>query len=144
VLKRPAGRRKVVMITDPIADMLTRIRNGIRAHHEKVAIKPISKLKIAILDIMKREGFIAGYEITSRDRGGEAVVYLKYTEDGRSIITDLQRVSKPSRRVYVGKKEIPWVKNGLGIAILSTSQGLMTDREARRKGVGGELLLYIW
>ncbi len=132
------------MIYDPVADLLTRIRNGVKAHHDSVIIEPLSKMKLGILDILKKEGFIVGYEILSKERGGKCRVFLKYDEEGNPVIEDLQRVSKPSRRVYVGKDEVPWVRNGLGIAILSTSSGLMTDREARRKGVGGELLLVVW
>ncbi len=132
------------MIYDPIADLLTRIRNGVRAHHDSIEVEPLSKMKLRILDILKREGFIEGYEVLEQERGGKCRVYLKYDESGHPVIEDLQRVSKPSRRVYVNKNEVPWVRNGLGIAVISTSQGLMTDREARRKGVGGELLLMVW
>ncbi len=132
------------MIYDPIADLLTRLRNGVRAKHNRVIIEPLSKIKLGILEILKKEGFIEDYKVISKERGGKCEVVLKYDEGGTPLISDLQRVSKPSRRVYVGKDKIPWVKNGLGIAIVSTSQGLMTDREARRKGVGGELLLIVW
>lgn len=132
------------MIYDPISDLLTRIRNGVRAKHEYVIIEPLSKIKLGILDILKKEGFIEGYEVLSEERGGKCKVVLKYDDNGNPVITDLQRVSKPSRRIYVGKKEVPWVKNGLGIAVISTSQGLVTDREARKRGIGGELLLMVW
>ncbi len=134
------------MMMDPIADMLTRIRNAIRVRKEEVEITPISKLKVGILEILKREGFIEDFEVVEGPRGGKIVVKLKYLSGRppRPVITDLQRVSKPSRRVYVGADEVPWVKNGLGIAILSTSQGLLTDREARRRRVGGEVLLYVF
>lgn len=134
------------MMMDPIADMLTRIRNALRARKEEVEITPISKMKVGILEIMKREGFIEDFQVVEGPRGGKIVVKLKYLsgKPPRPVITDLQRVSKPSRRVYVGADEVPWVKNGLGIAILSTSRGLLTDREARRLRVGGEVLLYVF
>ncbi len=132
------------MNTDPIADMLTRIRNAVRNRKEEVIIEPKSNLKLEILKIMKREGFIQDYQVISEERGGKIKVVLKYDETGEPVIEDLQRVSKPSRRIYVSSDKIPWVKNGMGIAIISTSQGLMTDREARRKKVGGELMLYVW
>ena len=132
------------MNTDPIADMLTRIRNAVRNRKEEVIIEPKSNLKLKILKIMKREGFIQDYQVISEERGGKIKVVLKYDESGEPVIEDLQRVSKPSRRIYVSSDKIPWVKNGMGIAIISTSQGLMTDREARRKKVGGELMLYVW
>ena len=134
------------MMMDPIADMLTRMRNAIRVRKEEVEITPISKLKVGILEIMKREGFIEDFEVVDGPRGGKIVVKLKYIpgRPPRPVITNLERVSKPSRRVYVGADEVPWVKNGLGIAILSTSQGLLTDREARRRRVGGEVLLYVF
>ncbi len=132
------------MLTDPIADMLTRIRNAVRANHEKTRIKGVSKLKIAILDILKREGFISDYKIVSMDKGGEIEVVLRYFENGRAAIQNLQRVSKPGRRIYISKDEIPWIKNGMGIGIISTSQGVMTDRDARQKRLGGEYLLYVW
>jgi small subunit ribosomal protein S8 len=131
------------MMTDPIADMLTRIRNAVRARKREVAIYPKSKMKVAILEVFKREGFIEGFEVEDGVKGG-ITVKLKYTPDGESVITDLERISKPSRRIYVGKREIPWVRNGLGIAVLSTSKGILSDREARKSGVGGELLLYVW
>ena len=114
-----------MVMTDPIADMLTRIRNANRQHHETVMV-PASKLKVDIAEILKNEGFIKGYKGNER------------------VITDLKRISKPGLRVYAKVNEIPKVLNGLGIVILSTSQGLMTDKEARAKQVGGEVLAYIW
>ncbi|MEO0239363.1 MAG: 30S ribosomal protein S8 [candidate division WOR-3 bacterium] len=132
------------MLTDPIADMITRIRNAVRARHEKTTIAVISKLKLAILDILKREGFIKDYRVVSTEKGGLIEVTLNYLTGGRPAINDLQRVSKPGRRIYIGKDEIPWIKNGMGIAIISTSQGVMTDREARKRKIGGEYLLYVW
>ncbi len=132
------------MMTDPIADMLTRIRNAIMVKHKEVEIRPVSKMKVGIARILKREGFIEDYRVEGEGKDARIIIRLKYDEDGVSVISDLQRISKPGRRVYVGKNEVPWIKNGLGIAILSTSKGLLTDREARRLGVGGELLLYVW
>lgn len=132
------------MMTDPIADMLTRIRNAIRARHTQVEIRPVSKMKTGIAHILKREGFIEDYRVEGEGKDARILITLKYTSEGQPLISDLQRISKPGRRVYVGKDEVPWVKNGLGIAILSTSRGLLTDREARRLGTGGELLLYVW
>jgi len=132
------------MMTDPIADMLTRIRNAIRARHIQVEIRPVSKMKTGIAHILKREGFIEDYRVEDEGKDARIFITLKYTSEGQPLISDLQRISKPGRRVYVGKDEVPWVKNGLGIAILSTSRGLLTDREARRLGTGGELLLYVW
>jgi len=132
------------MMTDPIADMLTRIRNAIRARHIHVEIRPVSKMKTGIAHILKKEGFIEDYRVEGEGKNARILITLKYTSEGQPLISDLQRISKPGRRVYVGKDEVPWVKNGLGIAILSTSRGLLTDREARRLGTGGELLLYVW
>lgn len=132
------------MIHDPIADMLTRIRNGIRANQHSVEIRPLSKIKLSILDILKKEGFISEYKVTSEQKGGTCEVILKYDKSGVCVIEDLQRVSKPSIRVYVDKDHIPWTRNGLGISIISTSQGLITDREARKRKIGGEILLSVW
>lgn len=132
------------MLTDPIADMITRIRNAVRVRHEKTTIKTVSKLKLAILEILKREGFIKDYKILTMDKGGEIEVTLNYLADGTPAINDIQRVSKPGRRIYISKDEVPWIKNGMGIAIISTSQGVLTDREARRRKIGGEYLLYVW
>ncbi len=133
-------------MTDPIADMLTRIRNAVMAGHSYVVV-PGSKIKLAIVKILKEEGFIENYDLT-RDRPQPMIrIWLKYTGDRknrRCAIMGLKRVSKPGRRVYTGKKEIPWVLSGMGIAILSTSRGIMTDKQARRLGVGGEVLCYIW
>ena len=129
--------------TDPIADMLARIRNAILAHHSQVLV-PASKIKLAIARILKKEGFIQDYDVT-RDRPQAMIrIWLKYTEDKEPVLAGLQRVSKPGRRVYAGKGEIPWVLSGMGVAILSTSRGLMTGKDARRLGIGGEVLCYIW
>ena len=133
-------------MTDPIADMLTRIRNAIMAGHSYVVV-PGSKLKLAIARILKEEGFIENYDVT-KDRPQPVIrIRLKYagdTKDRRSAITSLKRVSKPGRRVYTSKRDIPWVLSGMGIAVLSTSRGVMTGKKARRLGIGGEVLCYIW
>ena len=134
---------------DPIADMLTRIRNSAMAGHEKM-ICPSSKVKKGIVTILEREGFIANWQEvnTAGKRTGTVLksieVSLRYDEDHNSILRGLKRVSKPSRRLYVGADDIPRVRNGLGIAILTTNKGLLTDREARDASVGGEVLCYIW
>ncbi|RKZ20480.1 30S ribosomal protein S8 [bacterium] len=130
------------MMTDPIADMLTRIRNAIMARKKRVSI-PASKLKLAIARILFEEGYIANYEYIEDNKQGIINITLKWV-DGESAISGLERVSKPGRRVYVGWREIPVVKSGFGIAILSTSRGVLSDREAKRKKVGGELLCKIW
>jgi small subunit ribosomal protein S8 len=133
-------------MTDPIADMLTRVRNAIMVGHSYVVV-PGSKMKLAIARIMKDEGFIENYELT-RDRPQPMIrIWLKYAGDRknrRSAITGLKRISKPGRRVYKGKQEIPWVLSGMGIAVLSTSRGVMTGKKARRLGIGGEVLCHIW
>ena len=131
-----------MVMTDPIADMLTRIRNANRQHHETVMV-PASKLKVDIAEILKNEGFIKGYKVEGEGTIKNIVITLKYRGNER-VITDLKRISKPGLRVYAKVNEIPKVLNGLGIVILSTSQGLMTDKEARAKQVGGEVLAYIW
>jgi small subunit ribosomal protein S8 len=130
------------MMTDPIADMITRIRNAIRAKFEEVAI-PSSKLKVRIAEILKDEGYINTYEFVPDNRQGTLKVRLRYVDEVPTI-TGLKRVSSPGRRVYVRASEIPSVLNGMGIAILSTSSGIMTDRRAREVHVGGELLCTIW
>jgi small subunit ribosomal protein S8 len=131
-------------ITDPIADMLTRIRNAIMARHDSVLI-PASKTKISIADILKQEGFITDYEVVKGNTPQRVIkIQLKYTEKKEPVLTGLKRVSKPGLRVYVGKGEIPRIYEGLGITILSTPSGVMTGRQAWRKGVGGEVLCYIW
>ncbi|MGB9710973.1 MAG: 30S ribosomal protein S8 [Thermodesulfovibrio sp.] len=131
------------MMTDPIADMLTRIRNAIKVKADKVDI-PASRMKIEISKILKEEGFIKSYKIIKDKKQGIIRINLKYTPEGDSVISNLQRISKPGRRVYVSKDEIPRVMGGLGIAILTTSQGVMTDKECRHKGVGGEVICYVW
>lgn len=131
-------------ITDPIADMLTRIRNAIMARHDSVLI-PASKTKISIANILKEEGFITDYEVVKGNTPQRVIkIQLKYMGKKEPILTGLKRVSKPGLRVYVGKGEIPRIYEGLGITILSTPLGVMTGRQAWRKGVGGEILCYIW
>ena len=130
-------------MSDPIADMLTRIRNGIMASYDSVDI-PSSKLKINIAKILKSEGYIKNYKIMADKRQGVIRVFLKYDETGQPIIEGLQRVSKPSRRVYTKSEAIPKVLNGFGTNILSTSKGVMTGGQARKLGVGGEILCAVW
>jgi small subunit ribosomal protein S8 len=130
------------MLTDPIADMLTRIRNSKNIRAEKVDI-PISKMKLEIAKILKEEGFIRAYKILKDRRQGILRVIPKYL-DSESVITGLKRISKPGRRVYVSKDEIPKVMGGLGVAILTTSKGVMSDKSCKHEGVGGEVLCYVW
>ena len=130
-------------MSDPIADMLTRIRNGGKAEFAKVDI-PGSKLKVEVARVLKEQGYIKNYKFLEDDKQGVLRVYLKYTPDRRPVIYGLERVSKPSRRVYNKSKDIKPVLNGLGISILSTSKGLMTDKQARNENVGGEVLCNIW
>ena len=130
-------------MSDPIADLLTRIRNGVRAEHEKVDI-PSSKLKVRITEILKEEGFIKNFRLIEDKKQGMLRVSLKYGPGNEKIISGLVRVSKPGRRVYVGKDKIPSILGGMGVAILSTSQGVMTDRAVRKQQLGGEVLAYVW
>jgi small subunit ribosomal protein S8 len=132
-----------MVMTDPIADMLTRIRNANVARHEKIDI-PASKIKKAIIELLEAEGFIKGYEEISDNAQGTLRVYLKYSDEKERVITGLKRISKPGLRVYAKRDEIPKVLGGLGIAIISTSQGIMTDKQARQAGLGGEVLCYVW
>ena len=129
--------------TDPIADMLTRIRNANSAKHKTVDV-PASKMKTAIAEILFREGYIKSFEVISNENQGIIRITLKYDEKGTRVIDGIKRISKPGLRVYAGKEELPRVLNGLGIAIISTSKGLKTDKEAREAGMGGEVLAYIW
>ncbi|HXJ77133.1 MAG TPA: 30S ribosomal protein S8 [Candidatus Methylomirabilis sp.] len=131
------------MMSDPIADLLTRIRNASRAEHEKVDI-PASKLKVRITEVLKEEGFIKNYRLIEDDKQGILRVYLKYGAGNEKMISGLVRVSRPGRRVYVAKDEIPSILGGMGLAILSTSRGIMTDRDSRKQQVGGEVLAYVW
>lgn len=129
--------------TDPVADLLTRIRNANNAHHETVQLSG-SKLKIEIVKILRQEGFIKNYEVISDPKQDHIKILLNYGPHREKVITNLERISKPGLRVYVGCHRVPRVLRGLGIAILTTSQGVMSDKEARRKGIGGEVLCYVW
>ncbi|HEY7727100.1 MAG TPA: 30S ribosomal protein S8 [Candidatus Eisenbacteria bacterium] len=131
------------MVTDPVADMLARIRNGSLAEHEKVDI-PSSKLKVRLAEILKEEGFIKNFRLIEDKRQGVLRIYLKYGPGQERVISGLRRVSKPGRRLYVGADRIPSVLGGMGVAILSTPQGVLTDRESRKAKVGGEVLCYVW
>ena len=132
-----------MVVSDPIADMLTRIRNANQMRYKEVEV-PASKIKIEIARILKDEGFIADYKIKKNNVQDIIVLYLKYGQNKERVITGLKRISKPGLRVYVKAEELPRVLNGLGIAIVSTSNGLMTDKEARKASLGGEVLAYIW
>ena len=129
--------------TDPIADMLTRIRNANSQKHKTVDV-PSSNMKKAIADILFKEGYISAYEEIADNSQGVIRITLKYDENGARVIDGLRRISKPGLRVYASKEELPQVLNGLGIALISTSKGIKTDREARKEGLGGEVLAYIW
>ncbi len=129
--------------TDPIADMLTRVRNANSQKHKTVDI-PCSNMKKAIADILFKEGYIAAYEEINDNSQGVIRITLKYDEKGARVIEGLKRISKPGLRVYASKEELPQVLNGLGIALISTSKGVKTDKEARKEGLGGEVLAYIW
>lgn len=131
-------------MTDPIADMLTRIRNALTAKHDTVTV-PASKVKVAIADILVREGYVKDYEIVENAVQNDILITLKYSPvKGQKVVTALERVSKPGLRVYAGVDDIPKVLNGMGIAILSTSKGILTDKEAKAQHVGGEVLAYVW
>jgi small subunit ribosomal protein S8 len=130
-------------MTDPIADMLTRIRNAGSARFDKTDI-PASRMKISLARIFKEEGFIKNYKVIKDQRQGILRVYLKYNNQQKSLIQGVKRISKPGRRVYAGAETLPRVQGGLGVAIISTSKGVVTDRQARKLGVGGEVLCEIW
>jgi len=130
-------------MTDPIADMLTRLRNANSAYHDQV-VMPHSKLKVAIAEILQREGYIASFDTKEAEVGTSLVVDLKYGRNRERSIAGLRRVSKPGLRVYAKSTNLPKVLGGLGVAIISTSSGLMTDRQASMRGVGGEVLAYVW
>ena len=136
-------RESKLNTTDPIADMLTRIRNANSAKHKTVDV-PASKMKTAIAEILFKEGYIKSFELISNENQGIIRITLKYDEKGTRVIDGIKRISKPGLRVYAGKEELPRVLNGLGIAIISTSKGLKTDKEAREAGMGGEVLAYVW
>ena len=129
--------------TDPIADMLTRIRNANTSKHKTVDI-PASNMKLGIAEILFKEGYIKSFEEIKDDNQGTIRVTLKYDQKGNRVIDGIKRISKPGLRVYAGKEELPKVLNGLGIAIVSTSKGLKTDKEARNEGLGGEVIAYVW
>jgi small subunit ribosomal protein S8 len=131
------------MISDPIADMLTRVHNGLMARQKQV-VMPGSKVKLAMARILKEEGFIRDFEMTKDAPQPQLRIVLKYDRDRKSVVTGLKRISRPGRRVYVNHSHVPWVLSGLGVAILSTPQGIMTGQKARRQGLGGEVLCYVW
>lgn len=132
-----------MVMTDPIADMLTRIRNANVVKHDKLQL-PASKVKAEIADILKREGYIRDYEVVEDNKQGVLRLFLKYGQNEERVITGLKRISKPGRRVYAKAHEVPRVLNGLGTAVVSTSNGVLSDKEARQQAVGGEVLAYIW
>lgn len=146
-LQSLAGKGVVIMsMSDPISDMLTRVRNALMRQHPSVSM-PYSKTKNAIAQVLKDEGYIADFSVVSQKPRDVLQIELKYLggrRDRRSVITGLERVSKPGRRSYVGKQDIPWVLSGMGISILTTSSGIMTGQQARRHGVGGEVICRVW
>ena len=133
------------MMTDPVADMLTRIRNANTAMHDEV-VMPSSKLKVSLAGMLEKEGYIGGYDVADNvgKPGKSLTIRMKYSPNRERVISGLKRVSKPGLRVYSGSKDIPRVVGGLGVAVVSTSKGLMSDREARRRRLGGEVLCYVW
>jgi len=131
------------MLTDPVADMLTRIRNANLAMHDQASM-PASKLKIEIAKLLEAEGYLSGWSAQGEGRDHVLTVNLKYDKNRRQVISGLRRVSKPGRRIYVDRDSIPKVLGGMGVAVISTSQGLLTGQEARRRGVGGEVLCEVW
>ena len=131
------------MVTDPIGDLLIRLKNGSQRRHETITV-PASKLKRSILQILKNEGYVEAVEDATQEGHPILKVQLRYVEEGQPMITGLQRVSKPGRRVYVGSKDIERVRNGIGMSMLSTSKGIMTDQESRRNKLGGEVLCSVW
>ncbi|CAG0950701.1 30S ribosomal protein S8 [Geobacter sp.] len=130
-------------MTDPIADMLTRIRNASMAKLQKVDI-PSSNLKVSLANVLKSEGFVKNFKVIADSKQGVLRVYLKYIDEKEPVIREIKRVSKPGSRVYVGSDKIPCVKNGMGVAILSTSKGILTDKVAREAGIGGEVICTVW
>ncbi len=132
-----------MVVTDPIADLLTRIRNALTAKHETVSV-PNSKMKKAIVDILVEEGFVKSAEVVENEGKSDIVITLKYGAKNEKVITNLKRISKPGLRVYCGYEQLPKVLGGLGIAIVSTSKGVMTDKQARKDKIGGEVLAYVW
>lgn len=132
-----------MVVTDPIADLLTRIRNALTAKHETVSV-PNSKMKKSIVDILVNEGFVKSAEVVEKDGKSDIVITLKYGAKNEKVITNLKRISKPGLRVYCGYEQLPKVLGGLGVAIVSTSKGVMTDKQARNNKIGGEVLAYVW
>ncbi len=130
-------------LTDPIADLMTRVRNAVRVKKKEVSM-PSSRLKVEIAKILKEEGYIKNFKVVDDNKQGKLSITLKYTEDNRSIITGLQKISKPGCRIYCKRDAIPKVMDGLGIAIISTSQGVITGKKCEEIGVGGEVLCYVW
>ena len=130
-------------VTDPVADLLTRVRNASSANHEAVEV-PASRLNVEILRILRGEGFIKGYELLKDSKFPTAKISLKYGPKQEKVLSNLRRISKPGLRVYAKRDKVPRVLRGLGVAIISTSRGVMTDREARKLGIGGEVLCYVW
>jgi small subunit ribosomal protein S8 len=130
-------------MTDPIADLLTRIRNAVAARHESVVV-PGSRLKMQIVQVLKNEGFIESFREVDESDGGKIRIFLRYDKENRGVIRGVRRISRPSRRIYVGRDSIPYVRDGLGVAILTTPRGILTDREARSEGVGGEVICFVW
>lgn len=131
------------MMTDPISDMLTRIRNGIHAHKDVVEV-PYSKIKLSVLKILEEEGYVRSVNLVSQGPSSKILVNLKYTSERESVISNLDRVSKPGRRIYLGYKEFKPVLSGMGVLVLSTSRGLMSDKKAKEHKVGGEVLCSVW
>ena len=132
-----------MIVTDPIADMLTRMRNGLSAKHKSVSV-PVSKIKLAIAKLLLEEGFISAYEVEGEGTKANIKIEFKFGPNGEKIINGLKRISKPGLRIYASAEDLPKVINGLGIAIVSTNKGLMTDRQARQENVGGEVLAFVW
>ena len=132
-----------MIVTDPIADMLTRMRNGLSAKHKSVSV-PVSKMKLAIAKLLLEEGFIASYQVEGEGTNANIVIEFKFGPNGEKVINGLRRISKPGLRIYASAQDLPQVINGLGIAIVSTNKGLMTDKQARQENVGGEVLAFVW
>ena len=132
-----------MIVTDPIADMLTRMRNGLSAKHKSVSV-PVSKIKLAIAKLLLEEGFISSYEVEGEGTKANINIEFKFGPNGEKVINGLKRISKPGLRIYASAEDLPKVINGLGIAIVSTNKGLMTDRQARQENVGGEVLAFVW
>ena len=131
------------MVIDPIADMLTRMRNALQAKHKNVSV-PTSKIKMAIVELLHKEGYIESYKVEGEGVKANIVIDFKFGPNNEKVIQGLKRISKPGLRIYANSEDLPKVLNGLGIAIISTSKGLMTDRDARKLGIGGEVLAYVW